>query len=150
MKPTSKTRKAAPPWEDAVGRDGRACRLHALGARLEAFTDPRLAALRLVVRARRRRRVARRQPAGRQDPPVRAVRHPGRATRAVLASFRQRHGLRMRVSDPVIGTLQSPGVTGLFTAEQALALLTGTAVGYRFTDGDAVRWTWPAPRSSWR
>ena len=59
---------------------------------------------------------------------------------AVLTTFKHATGLRLRVGDEVIGTLQSPGVTGLFTVEQALAqLLAGTGVTYRFTDGDAVR-----------
>ena len=58
----------------------------------------------------------------------------------MLAAFRQATGLRLRIGDEIIGTLQSPGVTGLFTVERALAqLLTGTGVTYRFTDGDAVR-----------
>ena len=57
----------------------------------------------------------------------------------VLERFRVVSGLRVRVADPAIGTLQSPGVAGLFTAEQALKqLLTGTSVGFRFTDADAV------------
>ena len=55
------------------------------------------------------------------------------------SGFRVVTGLRVRVADPAIGTLQSPGVAGLFTAEQALKqLLTGTSVGFRFTDADAV------------
>ena len=57
----------------------------------------------------------------------------------MLERFRVVSGLRVRVTDPAIGTLQSPGVAGLFTAEQALKqLLTGTSVGFRFTDADAV------------
>ena len=53
---------------------------------------------------------------------------PAGPLEGVLERFRLVTGLRVRVADPVIGTLQSPGVVGLFTAEQALTqLLTGTA-----------------------
>ena len=96
--------------------------------RLDAVHNPRLAALRFVVPARRSPAPGATTPAARQDPPVRRFDIPAAPLDVVLERFRIVTGLRVRVADPAIGTLQSPGVAGLFTAEQALKqLLTGTA-----------------------
>ena len=90
-----------------------------------------------------RRRLARRQPAGAGRSPRSAgsTSPPGRSTPCSRRSSR-RPGCGCASATTVIGTLQSPGVAGLFTAEQALAqLLAGTGVTYRFTDarrGDAA------------
>ncbi len=75
---------------------------------------------------------------GRTRRPGASTSRPARSTRHSRV-FRRVSGLQVELSDPVIGTLQSPGISGLFTAEQALkALLAGTSVGYRFTDSDSV------------
>jgi catecholate siderophore receptor len=110
--------------------------------RLDAVHHPRLSALRFVVPSETLGGAwhddSKATPA-RQDPPVRRFDIPAAPLDVVLERFRVVTGLRVRLADPVIGTLQSPGVVGVFTAEQALKqLLTGTAVGFRFTDADAV------------
>ncbi len=113
----------------------------AFGGRAYAAADPRLVGLRFLVPSESIVGAWRdNNPPARQELPVRRFDIAAGPLDAVLASFRQATGLRLRVGDEVIGTLQSPGVTGLFTVEQALAqLLAGTGVIYRFTDGDAVR-----------
>ena len=100
-----------------------------LAVRLDAVHNPRLTALRFVVPSETLAGAWRDDtPAARQDPPVRRFDIPAAPLDVVLERFRVVTGLRVRVADPAIGTLQSPGVAGLFTAEQALKqLLTGTA-----------------------
>jgi catecholate siderophore receptor len=56
-----------------------------------------------------------------------------------LTSFERVTGLSVEVPNDNIRTLNSPGVSGVFSAEQALAqLLTGTGVSYRFTGARTV------------
>lgn len=56
-----------------------------------------------------------------------------------LAAFRSVTGVSADVSDAKIRELPSPGVTGVYTAEQALKqLLAGSGVSYRFTGPAAV------------
>lgn len=56
-----------------------------------------------------------------------------------LTSFEQVTGLSVSMPNENIRTLNSPGVSGVFSAEQALAqLLTGTGVSYRFTGARTV------------
>jgi catecholate siderophore receptor len=113
----------------------------AFGSRAYAMADPRLVGVRFLVPSESIVGAWRDdKPPARQEPPVRRFDIAAGPLDAVLASFKQATGLRLRVADEVIGSLQSPGVAGLFTVEQALAqLLAGTGVNYRFTDGDAVR-----------
>lgn len=57
----------------------------------------------------------------------------------VLDSFHRMTGVRVVVAEEAIRTLQSPGVRGLLTPQQALEqLLAGTAVHHTFTAPDAV------------
>ena len=52
----------------------------------------------------------------------------------VLSAFRKATGLKVLLTNEAIRDLQSPGVSGLYTNEQALQqLLTGTGVSYSFT-----------------
>ena len=140
MKRSTKSRKprrsSKTPWVAM----GALVASTALSARLDAFYDPRLTALRFVVPSETLGGSWRDDTAtAKQDPPVRRFDIAAGPLDQVLEAFRRVSGLQITVGDPVIGTLQSPGVAGVFTAEQALkALLTGTAVGYRFTDSDAV------------
>ena len=51
-----------------------------------------------------------------------------------LTSFEQVTGLRVEVPNDNLRSLHSPGVSGVYSAEQAIAqLLSGTGVSYRFT-----------------
>ena len=57
----------------------------------------------------------------------------------VTAQFSALTGLRVVLANDMIRELPSPGVTGVMTAEQALAqLLAGTGVGFAFTSRDEV------------
>jgi catecholate siderophore receptor len=57
----------------------------------------------------------------------------------VLAAFKQVTSLEISLSDAGINTLQSPGVSGVFTAQQALErILEGTGVVFRLGEGTAV------------
>jgi len=58
---------------------------------------------------------------------------------SALSEFQKVSGLKITLLRTEIGGIQSPGVSGSFTAEQALnKLLAGTGVMYRFTAGDTV------------
>ena len=117
--PASSARAVARPPGSRWARSSPPPRL---ASALDAVHNPRLAALRFVVPSETL------AGAWRDDtPPARAgaarapVRHPGRAARCrARAVPRGRRGCACASADPVIGTLQSPGVVGLFTAEQAL------------------------------
>ena len=53
---------------------------------------------------------------------------------AVMNDFRRLAGVAVTFADSGLGVIQSPGVDGTFTVEEALArLLMGTGVGFRFT-----------------
>lgn len=63
---------------------------------------------------------------------------PGTLTDA-LAAFQSATGLRVSAADERVGSLPSPGVSGLLTPEQALGrLLAGTGVSYRFADSRSI------------
>ncbi len=112
------------------------------GIRIDAFHDPKLAATRFLVPAEATGSWRDDVPTAKQDPPVRRFEIAAGPLADVLERFTQLTGLEVRLADPVIRTVQSAGVTGLFTAEQALArLLEGTSVGFRFTDANAVTLT---------
>jgi catecholate siderophore receptor len=58
---------------------------------------------------------------------------------AVLSAFRDITGMQTDLSNEKVRDLPSPGVSGVYTAEQALKqLLTGTGVSYRFTTPTSV------------
>lgn len=59
---------------------------------------------------------------------------------AALDAFGSAAGVRVEIEDEAIRGLDSPGVSGLLTPDQALAeLLEGTGVAHRFTDARTVR-----------
>ena len=58
---------------------------------------------------------------------------------AALVAFQRATAWKVELALPAIGTVQSPGVSGVHTAEQGLQLLlTGTGVTYRLTGPQAV------------
>jgi catecholate siderophore receptor len=64
----------------------------------------------------------------------------------VLREFESLTQVRVVLSDSAIGMIQSPGVTGTFTARQALQeLLSGTSVAFTFTARNAVTLDLRAP-----
>jgi catecholate siderophore receptor len=74
-----------------------------------------------------------------QDPPVRRFDIPPGPLSVALDAFRAATGVTVRLAQEGLGELPSPGVAGVFTAEQALQqLLSGTGVSYRFVSPDAV------------
>ncbi len=57
---------------------------------------------------------------------------------AVVAAFERASGLRVVLADPALAMIQSPGVTGTFTPQQAMeAVLMGTSIGAVFA-GETV------------
>ena len=59
---------------------------------------------------------------------------------AALDAFESASGLRVEMEDEALRELESPGVTGLLTADQALArLLEGTGVDFQLTGARTVR-----------
>ena len=71
--------------------------------------------------------------------PVRLFEIPAGTIGSVLETFEKITGVSVIVSKEGIRTLPSPGVSGTYTAEQALQkLLTDTVVIYRFTSATAV------------
>jgi catecholate siderophore receptor len=57
----------------------------------------------------------------------------------VAAALRQATGLTITLPDDSFGAIYSPGVSGLFSVEDALTrALAGTALSYRFTDAGTV------------
>lgn len=74
---------------------------------------------------------------------------PAGSLDAVLSEFEKASGVRVVVSNDGIRTIASPGVSGIFTAEQALArLLTKTDVAYRFTSPSTALLEFQAVNSS--
>jgi catecholate siderophore receptor len=71
--------------------------------------------------------------------PVRRFDIPAGSLDSVLAAFEQLTGVSVSVSQEGIRTLSSPGVAGVYTAEQALQkLLSDTGLTYRYTSASAV------------
>lgn len=59
---------------------------------------------------------------------------------AALDAFESAAGMRVELDDQEIRSVNSPGVSGLLTPDQAIArLLEGTGVGHQFTDARTVR-----------
>ena len=57
----------------------------------------------------------------------------------VIKAFQQATGLSIQLALEAIGSIQSPGVSGLFTNERALQeLLSGTGLSFRFTNAGTV------------
>jgi catecholate siderophore receptor len=72
--------------------------------------------------------------------PVRRYDIPAGPLEMVLDRFRKTSGASVSVPDTVLLNLESPGVNGVFTSEQALEqLLSGTGLTYSFSD--AYRFT---------
>jgi catecholate siderophore receptor len=58
----------------------------------------------------------------------------------ILPAFERASGLHVVIANAGVGKIQSPGVVGEYTSEQALTrLLDGTKVSYRFTGSDLVQ-----------
>lgn len=75
----------------------------------------------------------------RQDPPVLRFGIPPGPLAGALEQFEALTGVAVRIADDLVRNLTSPGVTGRFTAEQALQqLLVGTNFSFRFTAPTAV------------
>ena len=78
-------------------------------------------------------------PGSSQDPPARRFDIPPGPLADVLNRFEDVTGLRITLAMEEIGTIQSPGVTGLFSFERALEeLLAGTSVTFRLTSPNAA------------
>jgi len=74
-----------------------------------------------------------------QDLPTRSFAIPPGPLAAALKAFEETAGVAVRVTHEAIGSLESPGVSGLLKVDQALErLLAGTGVTYLFTDPQAV------------
>lgn len=64
---------------------------------------------------------------------------PGQSLASALTLFGQQSGLQVSVDSAVARGLSSPGVSGAFSDEEALArLLGGTNISYYFSDADTV------------
>lgn len=64
---------------------------------------------------------------------------PSQDLGSVLAAFENAAGVHVRLTEEGIRTLPSPGVSGVYTLQQALQfLLAGTGVSYRFVAPDTV------------
>jgi len=78
-------------------------------------------------------------PGSSQDPPARRFDIPAGPLADVLNRFEDVTGVRITLAMEEIGTIQSPGVTGLFSFERALeAVLAGTSVTFRLTSPNAA------------
>jgi catecholate siderophore receptor len=74
-----------------------------------------------------------------QDPPARRFDIAAGPLEDVLAAFTSATGMRITLASDTLRTVQSPGVSGLFTIEQAIEqLLAGTNVTYRFVAPQAI------------
>jgi catecholate siderophore receptor len=68
---------------------------------------------------------------------------------AAVDAFQQVTGLRVLIPNGRVRDLTSPGVLGMYTAEQAMKqLLAGTGVIHRFTSADALTLELPGPAES--
>lgn len=66
-----------------------------------------------------------------------------------LEAFQSATQIKVTIPDQEISNIRSPGVSGTFTAEEALKqLLVGTGIGYKFTASDAVTLEILGPSSS--
>jgi PKHD-type hydroxylase C-terminal domain len=129
----------------AVPGDGGRCGFPLSLGRMGAPIDPRFAILEDALRPRLsvRLALARAERAQRGDtaqaPPLRRFDLLPGPLGAVIAAFEQLTGVTVTVSLEAIRTIQSPGVTGTFTIEQALQqLLAGTSVAFHLTGPTAV------------
>ncbi|MCC7342729.1 MAG: TonB-dependent siderophore receptor [Bryobacterales bacterium] len=74
-----------------------------------------------------------------QTLPLRRFDIPAGPLGGVLEEFRQASGLQFRLGSPQIREIQSPGVRGLLTSQQALEqMLRGTGLEYRFATDRSV------------
>ena len=73
------------------------------------------------------------------DMPARRFDIPPGPLDAALKAFETVTGLKVRLADDAIRNVESPGVSGLLTADEALELLlAGTAVTFHFLDAGTV------------
>ena len=100
-----------------------------------AYAHPRNGALEIAVRA--------------DELSVTEFDIPAGPLRDVLATFQKKTGIEVKVGIELILEIDSPGVVGSFTAEQALRrILLGTGVSYAFTDARIVSLTLRAEAAS--
>ena len=84
-----------------------------------------------------------------QSPAARRFDIPPGPLDAVLNTFQNMTGVRVIVPNSDIGTIASPGVAGVYTAEEALKkILTGTNVTYRFISSESVALEVSGPSAS--
>jgi catecholate siderophore receptor len=80
-----------------------------------------------------------RDPGSAQDPPARRFAIQPGPLADVLNRFEEATGVKVMLSIESIGTIQSPGVVGLFSIERALEeLLAGTSVAFRLLSSNAA------------
>ncbi len=84
-----------------------------------------------------------------QSPAARRFDIPPGPLDTVLNTFQNMTGVRVVVPNSDIGTIPSPGVTGVYTTEEALKkILTGTNVTYRFISSESVALEVSGPAAS--
>jgi catecholate siderophore receptor len=104
--------------------------------------DPRLILIDDMVRRAEvviPRDVVAQSPVAAQHPPQRRYAIAAGPLSTVLQTFTAASGVHVTLAIDSLGSLYSPGVTGMLTAEQALTrLLDGLGLAFRFTASDAV------------
>src|SRR5581483_5981279 len=81
--------------------------------------------------------------------PVRRYLIPAGTMDAVIGAFEKISGLRVEFATPNLADIQSPGVTGTYTSEEALKkILDGRGIVYRFTGAKTVRLELPVATTS--
>jgi catecholate siderophore receptor len=84
-----------------------------------------------------------------QTPPARRFDIPAGPLDTVLNTFQNLTGIRATIPNSDIGAIPSPGVSGVYTTEEALKkILTGTNVTYRFLSPESVALDVSGPTSS--
>ncbi|MEX2261470.1 MAG: TonB-dependent siderophore receptor [Bryobacteraceae bacterium] len=84
-----------------------------------------------------------------QSSPARSFDIPAGSLDAVLSAFQIATGLQVRVQNEAIRSVASPGVSGVYTVQQALQrLLSNTGVSHRFTAPNVVTLELRGPAAS--
>jgi len=106
------------------------------------FADPRLVLLDDIVRRSEAAFAAdgvAQSPVAAQNPPQRRYAIPAGPLATVIAAFSRASGITVTFALDGLDAIQSPGVAGTFTVEQALTrLLEGLGLAFRFTSSDAI------------
>jgi catecholate siderophore receptor len=81
--------------------------------------------------------------------PVRRYQIAAGPLSSVLQSFQKTSGLQIKLADPILLTVQSPGVSGLYTSDQALKeLLKDTSITYSVNSDQVIVLQLPSVSSS--